>query len=89
MRKLILLAVFCVSACSMNSGIRDIGGGTFFVSRQAATGATGLGTLRADALEQAARHCQGRGIELVSETSSRPPYILGNFPRVDITFRCQ
>ena len=38
--------------CAANSGVVPIGNDTFFVSRQAATGFTGLGTLKAEAMRE-------------------------------------
>lgn len=87
---MLTITVAFLGACASNSGVRDIGGDTYFVSRQAATGFSGMGTLRADAMGEAASHCarQGRIVEIVSEDQSDPPYIFGNFPRAEITFRC-
>ncbi|HJY06950.1 MAG TPA: hypothetical protein VJ323_11595 [Bryobacteraceae bacterium] len=30
----------------------------------------------------------GKSVEVTNTDQSNPPYLLGNFPRVDITFRC-
>jgi hypothetical protein len=50
-----------------------------------------MGNLRADALRDAAAHCraQGKAVTVVEERQSDPPYILGNYPRIDLTFRCE
>ena len=67
-----------------------IGPDTFMVSRQAATGLSGLGNLKADALQEANEYCasQKRHIRVVNTTESSPPYLLGNYPRVEIQFMC-
>lgn len=42
-----------LSGCASNSGVVGTGPDTFMVSRQAATGFSGLGTLKADAIREA------------------------------------
>ena len=61
MRDLLLIfAVVILSGCASNSGIISIGIDTYMVSRQAATGFSGSGTLKADAIEEAAEFCMER-----------------------------
>lgn len=76
--------------CSANSGVVPIGQDTFMVSRQAATGFSGSGTLKAEALKEANEYCvsQNKKLQLVNSTESRPPYIFGNFPKAEIQFMC-
>ena len=78
------------SACASNSGVVQMGNDTYFISKQAATGFTGLGSLRGEAMQEAYARCSqsGRSVEVTDTVDSKPPYLLGNFPRVDITFRC-
>lgn len=83
-----LLAI--LSGCAVNSGIVATSDDTYYVSRQAATGFTGLSGLRPEAIKEANEQCAKMGkkyIEIGSK-ESQPPYILGNFPRVEIQFRC-
>lgn len=79
-----------LAGCAMNSGIVTISPNTFAVSRQAATGFAGMGTLRAQALREAAAHCANlKGtMRIIKETQAEPPFVLGNYPRVDLTFAC-
>ena len=90
--RLILPAVgaLLVAACAVNSGVVSTGANTFMVSRQAATGFSGLGALKAEALREANKHCDdmGKTMEVISSEESKPPYIAGNFPRVEVHFRC-
>jgi hypothetical protein len=67
-----------------------MGPDTYMVSKQAATGFSGLGSLKADALREAYAQCSqaGQAVQVVSDQESHPPFIFGNYPRVDITFRC-
>ena len=84
------LLVIMLAGCAVNSGIVAKGSDTFFVSRQAATGFTGLSGLKPEALEEANRFCAGQGRQFVeiNSSSTQPPYVLGNFPRVEIEFKC-
>lgn len=85
-----LIATLLFSACAANSGIVDIGSGTYFVSRQAATGFTGMGTLKAEALKEAGEHCgeMGKSVEVISATDAQPPFVFGNYPKTEIQFKC-
>ena len=91
MRKLVIVLAALAAGCAAQSGIVDMGGGTYFVSHQGASLFSGMGNLRAEALREAAEQCrsQGKAVEVVEERQSDPPYILGNYPRIDITFRCE
>lgn len=62
----------------------------YMVSRQAATGFSGSGTLKAEALREADEHCRKANRVLVVNrvTEAKPPYILGNFPKADVEFSC-
>ena len=90
MKKYLVLSLIIVSGCASNSGVVPIGPDTFMVSRQAATGFSGLGTLKADAFQEANQYCikQNKNIRVVTTSESSPPYILGNFPRAEVQFMC-
>jgi PEGA domain len=79
-----------LAACASNSGVVPIGPDTFMVSRQAATGFSGLGNLKAEALREAQQYCTSHGkvMQIVNSTESQPPYVLGNFPKAEIQFMC-
>lgn len=79
-----------LGGCASHSGVVPAGGDTLLVTKQAATGFSGLGNLKAEALQEASDHCtqKKRGFDVVSVTESKPPYLLGNYPRVDLKFRC-
>ena len=53
MRNILVAGLLFISGCASNSGVVPIGPDTFMVSRQAATGFSGLGTLKADAFQEA------------------------------------
>jgi hypothetical protein len=84
------IVALLLSACASSSGVVPIGPDTFLVSRQAGSGFTGLGSLKADAFREAGRYCtdQNKFIRVVNTTDSSPPYVLGNFPRTEIQFMC-
>jgi hypothetical protein len=58
--------------------------------QQGATGFVSLQAVRSDVEELADNHCKrkGRAMHGVAETDAVPPYILGNFPRVELVFEC-
>lgn len=60
------------------------------VSRQAATGFSGSGTLKAEAFQEAAQYCtkEGKFMQVVSTHEASPPYILANFPKAEVQFMC-
>lgn len=89
MRTVITLSVALVG-CAANSGVVTMGKDTYFVSRQAATGFSGLGNLKAEAITVAYKHCEGqqRTLEVVNTQEAAPPFILGNFPKAEVQFEC-
>jgi len=58
------------------------------IYHRAATGFVSINTVRQAAEERADRFArrQGKSIIILGEKISRPPYILGNFPRIEIVF---
>ena len=86
-----LLASFSLfMGCASTSGIGTVGQDTYLISRQAATGFGGLGTLKVEAINEAEAHCKSMSkiIRVIDTTDSQPPYLLGNFPRTEIIFMC-
>lgn len=90
--RLIVMAalVATLTGCASNSGVVQMGSNTYMVSRQAATGFSGMGTLKAEAMKEAYDQCQkaGRAVEVVETIDAQPPYIFGNFPKTEIRFKC-
>ena len=60
------------------------------VFQQGATGFVSIQSVREDAEQRATAFCDRKGkvMESLTETTATPPYILGNFPRVEIVFDC-
>jgi hypothetical protein len=80
-------------SCAANTRVVPNGSGSYIVAKQAATGFPGLGNLKAEALEEANRYCaslpgSGHQLFVTRSTETQPPYVLGNYPRAEIEFRC-
>lgn len=90
MKRLAALAMLLITGCAANSGVVQTAPNRFMVSRQARTGFSGLGNLRAEALHEAQAHCASSGLQVneLGGRESQPPYVAGNFPRVEIEFEC-
>lgn len=84
-----LIPFFLLAGCAANSGVVPLGNDVYMVSRQAASGFSGMGTLKADAMREAYSQCQitGKRVEVIETIDAQPPYILGNFPKTEIHFR--
>ena len=87
---ILLTTAAALAGCASHSGVVPTGQGSYMISKQAATGFPGLGNLKAEALQEANQQCLGEGRELLvtKSTETQPPYALGNYPRVEIEFRC-
>ena len=87
-----LLAVLAIlQGCSpSNPGVARLGNNQYILTRQAASGFHGLGAVKIDALREAENHCMvlGQTLLVTDTLGSRPPYLLGNLPRTEITFSC-
>ncbi len=60
------------------------------IFHQGSTGFTPVSALRRSAMDRLAEFCKLKGQKpyLIEETTSRPPHILGNWPRIEIVFSC-
>jgi hypothetical protein len=63
---------------------------TYRVFNQASTGFNGTSGIRLDAENRAKNFCRkiGKNMLKLSEHTAKPPYIFGNFPRIEIIFAC-
>jgi hypothetical protein len=75
---------------SVTTGTPTPGNEAYRVFIQGATGFVSIQSVRDDAEQRANEFCsrKGKAMESLSETSATPPYVLGNFPRVEIVFDC-
>jgi hypothetical protein len=62
----------------------------FRVFHQAATGFVSVQSVRQSAEKRVKEFCdqKNRRVNVLRETTSKPPHILGNFPRIEIVFEC-
>jgi hypothetical protein len=60
------------------------------VFSEGATGFVSISSVRKDAETRADAFCgrKGKIMNSLAETVATPPYILGNFPRIEIIFEC-
>ena len=91
MRLIIFSSVaLALAGCATSSGVVPAGSGTLNISKQAASGFSGLGNLKAEAHQEAADYCgrSKKDFEVVKYDEVPGPYYFGKFPRVDLTFKC-
>jgi Short C-terminal domain len=71
---------------------QEIEGERYRIYHRASTGFSGTGGIRRSATQRANQFCRAKGphkkMVTVSEHTAAPPYILGNFPRIEIIFVC-
>ncbi|WP_222946792.1 hypothetical protein [Caballeronia sp. EK] len=84
-----ICALLC--GCPSYSGIIPMGQDTFFLSKQGASSFSGMGSLKAEVVQDAGEYCskQEKALQILSTSESQPPYIFGNYPRVEIQFTCR
>ena len=85
-----IAALMLLSGCAINSGVQPFANDVFYVSRQGATGASSQSDLRGAAMNEARAFCEQREqpFQLVELIEAHPPFILGNFPKAEVRFRC-
>lgn len=90
MKYILIFTCVVLFGCASNSGVVPMGNNTYMVSRQAASGFSGMGTLKADAMKEAYQQCQktGKSVDVIEAIDTKPPYIFGNFPKTEIRFKC-
>lgn len=66
------------------------GGEEFRVFHQGASSFVSIQTIRTEAEQRATDFCvrKSKVMKPLRETNSKPPHVLGNFPRVEIVFEC-
>ena len=88
MKKILCLFLISLSGCASKSHVVSMGQDLHFVSRQA----TSLepGTLKADALAEAAAHClaQNKSVEILNVKEIQPPFTPENLPKAEVQFKC-
>lgn len=87
---IICIPLFLVS-CASNTGIIKIGEGKLFIAKQAATGFPGTGGIKTESLKEASEYCesQNKTLKIIELKENEGPYILGKYPKVELTFTCE
>lgn len=85
-----LIATLLISGCAQKSGAIQIGPDTYMITNQAASGFSGLSTLKAEAFQDGAKFCakSNKYLRVINTQQSSGPYVMGNFPYVEIQFMC-
>lgn len=90
MKRILVSSIIVLAGCAVNTGVVPVSQDTFMVSRQAATGFSGIGDLKGEAFREANQYCldQRKSVQVLHTSESSPPYIFGNFPKAVVQFRC-
>ena len=92
MKYLMLAITFIFAGCAQtNSGPMAAGKDTYVISRQAGAFPTGKEPLLAEALAEANMKCDAdkKKMTLLSTNENAGPYILGNYPKATVIFKCE
>ena len=89
-KSLLIITLFTVCACASHTGVVVIDKDTFMIAKQQATGFPGLGNMKAEIIAEGSQYCAdlSKEFQIVSTQETKPPYILGNYPRSEIQFMC-
>lgn len=87
---LFMVCLAIISGCAGYSGVIKTGEDTYKVYCRSASGFVSIKASKNAALAEASDYCamQGKKLKILSIKSSKPPYILGNFPRTTVQFMC-
>ena len=90
MKLSVAFLLVALAGCAVNTGIVPYGPNSYVVARQAATGFSGSGDLKAEALREADQHCkaQKKAVKVIAVKEAQPPFIFGNFPKAEVQFAC-
>jgi hypothetical protein len=93
MKKFLILISILITlqGCAINSGVVPLTDSTFKITQQAATGFSGIEGVKDSVRQEANIYCrdQNKVVKIVSTDQTNPPYILGNFPKAEMTFTCE
>ena len=86
----IFFAPLLLVACASHTGIVPMGKDTYMIAKQQGTGFPGLGSMKGEIITEGNNYCrsQNKEFQIVSTNETQPPYVLGNYPRSEITFMC-
>lgn len=80
-----------ITGCAIDTGVIPLNNDTFTITKQAATGFTGIDVVKEGVVQEAKKYCANlnKPLKITTLQQTQPPYIGGNFPRVDMTFSCE
>jgi hypothetical protein len=84
--------VLLLSGCgTTQTGPLLVGKETYVVSRQAGAFPSGREPLLQESIAEANQQCNAekKKLALISSTENPGPYILGNYPKATVTFKCE
>jgi hypothetical protein len=86
----VTLILLSLIGCASHTGVVSMGKDTYLIAKQQATGFPGLGNMKAEIIAEGSAYCRSKSKEfqIVNTVETQPPYILGNYPRSEITFMC-
>lgn len=89
--KCFLVLPFLLMGCATTTtGPTPVGENKYVMSRQEGAFPSGSEPLLQEVLEQANNFCKslGKNMELIDSKENPGPYIMGNYPKATITFKC-
>ncbi len=92
MKNFFVITIFLLVGCAQtNTGPMPAGRDTYVISRQAGAFPTGKEPLLAEALMEANAKCDAekKKMNLLSTNENSGPYILGNYPKATVIFKCE
>jgi hypothetical protein len=87
---ILLTACLAMAGCASSPDVVQVGADTYLIEKTARTIRLGLDGLTTAAQQDASAYCEsyGSSAEILEQAESDRPYIPGNFPRVEVRFRC-
>ncbi|MEI7949490.1 MAG: hypothetical protein WCI66_04525 [Gammaproteobacteria bacterium] len=91
MKMLFVLIPLLTGCATTSSGPIPAGENTYVLSRQEGAFPTGSKPLLAEALAESQNFCGSlkKQFKLITTVENPGPYILGNYPKATITFKCE
>lgn len=88
---LIISIVLLASCATTSTGPTPVGDNKYVMSRQEGAFPSGSEPLLQEVLQEANRFCASldKEMELINSTEKPGPYIMGNYPKATITFKCE
>ena len=86
-----MFLVLALSGCgTTQTGPLLVGKDTYVISRQAGAFPSGREPLLQESIAEANQQCNAgqKKLTLISSTENPGPYILGNYPKATVTFKC-